>query len=139
MPASARASLSNRPAGPTKGWPLRSSSLPGCSPTKNISARREPSPKLLSGVQMFNATMKSAVAKKEIELALADRFGAIFERREKQLAETVSTGVGEIDARINGFPRGAISEIHGRASSGRTSLLLSALAAATIQEESFAL
>lgn len=83
--------------------------------------------------------MKSAVAKKEIELALADRFGAIFERREKQPAEIVPTGIGEIDARLNGFPRGAITEIHGAASSGRTSLLLSALSIATRQEETCAL
>lgn len=88
---------------------------------------------------MLNATMKSGIAKKEIELALADRFGAIFERREKQPAEIVPTGIGEIDARLNGFPRGAISEIHGAASSGRTSLLLSALAIATRQEETCAL
>jgi hypothetical protein len=88
---------------------------------------------------MFNATMKSAVAKKEIELALADRFGTIFERRAKQPAEIVPTGIEEIDARLNGFPRGAISEIHGTASSGRTSLLLSALAAATMHEETCAL
>jgi hypothetical protein len=83
--------------------------------------------------------MKSAVAKKEIELALADRFGAIFKRRERQPVEIMPTGVGEIDARLNGFPRGAITEIHGTASSGRTSLLLSTLAAATTQEETCAL
>ena len=88
---------------------------------------------------MLNATMKSAGAKKEIELALADRFGAVFQRREKQPAEIVPTGVGEIDARLNGFPRGAITEIHGTASSGRTSLLLSALAISTMQEETCAL
>ena len=83
--------------------------------------------------------MKPASAKKEIELALADRFGGAFQRREKQSAEIVPTGVWEIDARLNGFPRGAITEIHGTASSGRTSLLLSALAVATMQEETCAL
>src|SRR6266404_1795060 len=88
---------------------------------------------------MLNANMKSAVAKKEIELALADRFGAVFQRREKQPAEIMPTGVGEIDACFNGLPRGAITEIHGTTSSGRTSLLLSALAVATMQEEVCAL
>jgi len=83
--------------------------------------------------------MKSAIAKKEIESALANRFGSIFERREKQPAEIVPTGVGEIDTRLDGLPRGAITEIHGTASSGRTSLLLSALAVATTQEETCAL
>src|SRR6266853_4606127 len=88
---------------------------------------------------MLNANMKSAIAKKEIELALADRFGAVFQRHQKQPAEIVPTGIGEIDARIDGFPRGSITEIHGTASSGRTSLLLSALAVATMQEETCAL
>jgi hypothetical protein len=83
--------------------------------------------------------MKSAAAKKEIELALADRFGAIFERRQKQPAETISTGIEEIDARLHGFPRGAITEIHGATSSGRTSLMMSALAGATRQQETCAL
>jgi len=83
--------------------------------------------------------MKSAGAKKEIELALTDRFGTVCQRREKQPAEIIPTGVKEIDARLNGFPRGAITEIHGTASSGRTSLFLSALAVATRQEETCAL
>lgn len=88
---------------------------------------------------MRNATMNSAVAKKEIELALADRFGAIFERHQKQPAEIVSTGIKEIDAQLHGFPRGAITEIYGTTSSGRTSLMLSTLAGATRQEETCAL
>jgi hypothetical protein len=83
--------------------------------------------------------MKSASAKKEIESALAYRFGSVFQWREKQPAEIVPTGVGEIDSHLNGLPRGAITEIHGTASSGRTSLLLSALAVATTQEETCAL
>jgi recA bacterial DNA recombination protein len=83
--------------------------------------------------------MKSAGARKEIELALADRFGTVCQRREKQPAEIIPTGVKEIDARLNGFPRGAITEIHGPASSGRTSLFLSVLAVATRQEETCAL
>jgi len=83
--------------------------------------------------------MKTAIAKKEIELALADRFGAVFQRCDKQPAEIMPTGVGEIDACFNGLPRGGITEIHGTTSSGRTSLLLSALAVATLQEETCAL
>src|SRR5919106_2349915 len=45
MPASASASSSTRPAGPTNGRPSRSSRSPGCSPTKTISAFVRPSPK----------------------------------------------------------------------------------------------
>jgi len=83
--------------------------------------------------------MNAAVTKKQIESALADRFGHVFERCERLPFETLSTGIGEIDNALHGFPRGAITEIHGTASSGRTSLMLSALAAATSQEEICAL
>ena len=44
-----------------------------------------------------------------------------------------------IDEVLHGFPRGAITEIHGALSSGRASLMLSALAAAMAQEEICAL
>src|SRR6202008_4094333 len=45
MPAASSASSSKRPAGPTKGLPERSSSLPGCSPTNMTFTRLAPSPK----------------------------------------------------------------------------------------------
>lgn len=77
----------------------------------------------------------SALTKKEVELALADRFGAIFERHERRPLEVVPTGVREIDELLFGLPRGAITELHGPASSGRTSVMLSALANATAHEE----
>ena len=75
--------------------------------------------------------MNAAVTKKQIELSLADRFGHIFERYERLPAETLPTGISTIDNALHGFPRGAITEIHGQSSSGRTSLMLSVLAAAT--------
>jgi len=53
--------------------------------------------------------------------------------------ERVSSGIREIDALTGGFPRGCLSEISGSASSGRTSVLLAALAAATQREEVCAL
>ena len=83
--------------------------------------------------------MKVAVTRKEIESALHDRFGDVFERHERILPETLPTGIVEIDSALAGFPRGAITEIHGAQSSGRTSLLLSALSAATAREETCAL
>lgn len=83
--------------------------------------------------------MTAALAKTEIESALAHRFGAAFQHREKRPVETLPTGVNEIDALVSGIPRGAITEISGAVSSGRTSLLLSALAVATRQEETCAL
>jgi hypothetical protein len=83
--------------------------------------------------------MNSASAKKEIESVLAKRFGSVFQRYEKQVVEVIPTGIWEVDGRLEGLPRGAITEIHGTASSGRISLLLSALAVATAQEETCAL
>lgn len=77
----------------------------------------------------------SALTKKEVELALANRFGDIFERHERRPREVLPTGVREIDDLLLGLPRGAITELHGPASSGRTSLMLSALANATAHEE----
>ena len=81
----------------------------------------------------------NAVAKTWIQSQIADRFGHVFEQREKRPLEILPTGVTEIDQVLGGFPRGAITEVHGTESCGRTSLLLSALAAATSSEETCAL
>jgi len=81
----------------------------------------------------------NAVAKNQIQLQIADRFEHVFKRREERPVEILPTGVAEIDHVLGGFPRGAITEIHGAASCGRTSVLLSALASATSSEETCAL
>src|SRR5260370_9446018 len=49
--------------------------------------------------------------------------------------EMVSSGIAAMDAFTGGLPRGCLTEICGHASSGRTTLLLSALAAATRRGE----
>src|ERR1700726_2777130 len=49
--------------------------------------------------------------------------------------EMVSSGVPAIEALTGGLPRGCLTEICGPASSGRTTLFLSALAAATRRGE----
>ena len=49
--------------------------------------------------------------------------------------ETASSGVLQVDALTGGFPRGCLTEVCGPDSSGRTSLSLSALGAATRREE----
>jgi len=51
----------------------------------------------------------------------------------------VSSGIREFDALTGGFPRGCLTEICGPASSGRTTILLSALARATRSGEVCAL
>jgi len=45
--------------------------------------------------------------------------------------EMISSGVPEVDAMTGGFPRGCLTEIWGGASSGKTSMMLAAIAAAT--------
>jgi hypothetical protein len=49
--------------------------------------------------------------------------------------EMVSTGIAALDSLIGGLPRGCLTEISGPASSGRTTILLAALAAATQRRE----
>ncbi len=83
--------------------------------------------------------MTSALRKAEIASALGSRFVSAFQVRERTELATVSTGVPELDAATGGLPRGAITEIFGAASSGRTSLLLTVLAAATHRQEACAL
>src|SRR5512134_3995174 len=53
-------------------------------------------------------------------------------RGEDRRLRPLATGLAEVDALLEGgFPRGALSEIHGPASSGRTGALLGLLAQAT--------
>lgn len=58
---------------------------------------------------------------------------------DQEPAEFLSTGLSEFDALFGGFPCGAITEILGTPSSGKTSFLLSGLAAATHRGETCAL
>jgi recombination protein RecA len=52
-----------------------------------------------------------------------------------KIRESLPLGIASFDARVDGFPRGAISEILGPESSGRTTLVHSLLAASTAQFE----
>jgi hypothetical protein len=84
--------------------------------------------------------MRAAFSKAEIESEINSRFASAFKQHEKRPAEVISTGIRQIDAlTIGGLPRGAMTEIFGPASSGRTSFMLSALAHATKHEEVCAL
>lgn len=80
--------------------------------------------------------MRAALSKAEIETEISSRFGDAFKLHEKGPAEVLSSGISQIDSFTGGgLPRGAISEIFGPASSGRTSFMLSALAHATTHDE----
>ena len=69
-----------------------------------------------------------------LQSVLDGRFAEFLRFREKPAQEPLPSGFDGI-----ALPRGAVSEIHGPQSSGRTTLLLSALAQATQREEICAL
>jgi hypothetical protein len=84
--------------------------------------------------------MRAAFSKAEIESEIASRFGSAFKLQEKRPAEVISTGISQIDSfTFGGLPRGAVTEVFGLASSGRTSCMLSSLSHATNHDEVCAL
>jgi recombination protein RecA len=85
------------------------------------------------------AAASFAALRSKIELDLRGRVVSPFNYRDRNVFEFVSTGIPEIDAAVGGLPRGAMTEICGSPCSGRTSFLLSALAARTADGEACAL
>src|SRR5581483_4404506 len=79
--------------------------------------------------------MPAATLKQQFESLL----GGHLDWQSRPSPERVPTGIPELDAATGGLPRGCLTEILGPASSGRTSLLHSALAQATAREEVCAL
>ena len=72
-------------------------------------------------------------------IAASERLGAVRAASRLEVCpkpEMLSTGVAAVDAITGGgLPRGCLSEICGSVSSGKTSLLLATLAAATRRDE----
>src|ERR1700674_1886701 len=85
------------------------------------------------------AASSLATLRSKIESDLRGRVASPFAYRDRNAFDLVSTGVPEMDALVGGLPRGAMTEICGAACSGRTSLLLSALALRTADGEVCAL
>jgi len=81
----------------------------------------------------------SATLRARVESALGEQLSSTLLLRERAAPLTVSTGLATLDALTGGWPRGALSEISGAASSGRTGVMLAALAGATRREEACAL
>jgi len=81
----------------------------------------------------------TATLRAQVESSLGERLSSTLLLREKTAPLTISTGVGALDALTGGLPRGALSEITGPASSGRTGVMLAALAGTTRRDESCAL
>jgi hypothetical protein len=77
--------------------------------------------------------------RKQIESALGERIPSALSVRPRAPAELLSCGLPEVDAVLGGgLPVGAITELTGAYSSGRTTLALATLAQATRQDESCA-
>lgn len=82
---------------------------------------------------------KSAALRLKVESALAGRVGSPFRLRDMAPPPTARAGIDALDEVMGGLPRGCLTEIHGPVSSGKTSLLQSALASRTADSEACAL
>ncbi|MFZ0981078.1 MAG: hypothetical protein WAN23_16865 [Candidatus Acidiferrales bacterium] len=82
---------------------------------------------------------KAAALRFEVESVLAGRHASPFQYRDRQIAETVPTGIPLIDDLTGGLPRGSLTEICGPPCSGKTSFLISTLASRTAASEVCAL
>ena len=83
------------------------------------------------------ASLIAALAVRRLDRTLTSSLPPIDPRDEYAIG---STGIASLDAQLGGgFPRGQLSELVGRRSSGRTSVLLRMMAAATARGELVAL
>src|SRR4051794_25932639 len=77
----------------------------------------------------------SATIRQQIETDFQSRYPSVLTPSARTIRETASSGIVEIDALLNGgLPVGAISEITGPATSGRTNIALSFVACRTQEE-----
>jgi hypothetical protein len=79
--------------------------------------------------------MQVAALRSQVESALGVEFSPPLSFRNPPPVERVSSGFTELDTLTGGLPRGGITEVCGRTSSGRASLALSVLAQRTAQGE----
>src|SRR5271166_234374 len=81
----------------------------------------------------------AAELRREVESALAGSFPSALSQRPAAAPELLPSGITEVDEALGGgLPAGAITELSGAHSSGRTTLALSTLAGLTVQGESCA-
>lgn len=83
--------------------------------------------------------MQSVILRARLESVLGKRNPSPFTDLDRRVFASVSTGMIALDALTGGLPCGAITEIFGPPSSGRTSAMVSILAEATAQDEVCAL
>lgn len=79
--------------------------------------------------------MRAALSKAQFTSEFSGRFGTALQPRSRANNEVIPTGIVEVDTLIGGLPRGAITEIFGVSSSGRTALMLATLAEASQRDE----
>jgi recombination protein RecA len=79
--------------------------------------------------------MQPTTLRAQLESVIGERMPAPFTDLDQRVYETASTGISALDNLTGGLARGAITEIFGPPSSGKTSILLSILAAATARDE----
>ncbi len=77
----------------------------------------------------------AATLRARLESSLGKQLGSTLLLRERAAPRTVPIGIAQLDALTGGLPRGALSEIVGPASSGRTGVMLAALGEATRRQE----
>ena len=74
-----------------------------------------------------------------LESSLDEQLASTLLLRERAAPRTIPIGIAALDQLTGGLPRGAVTEIVGPSSSGRTGVMLAALAGATRREEACAL
>src|SRR5207244_8918575 len=84
---------------------------------------------------MQSVILREGLARAQLESALGERVPSPFTDLDRRVFESVPTGIASLDTLTGGLPRGAITEIFGPRSSGRTSTMLSILAEATASGE----
>lgn len=82
---------------------------------------------------------KTSALRLQVESALTARVPSPFQHRDRPLVDAVSAGISSVDTVTGGLPRGSLTEIYGPPCSGKTSLLISALASRTAESEVCAL
>lgn len=85
------------------------------------------------------ASVSPADLRARVESSLGEHLSATLLLRERAAPVTAPVGIASLDALTGGLPRGALNELAGAASSGRTGVMLSALAEATRRQEVCAL
>ncbi|HEY2384887.1 MAG TPA: hypothetical protein VGK48_27240 [Terriglobia bacterium] len=80
-----------------------------------------------------------SVIRSRLESALSERVPLPFTDLDRRVLESVPTGIAPLDTLTGGLPRGAITEIFGPPTSGRTSAMVSILVEATAGDEVCAL